>query len=300
MKACPLCGAEAKGIRQNPSTEVSSVVCRRCGRYLITEEAEINVQTMRDAERVFLSAATRQETEAGRVVQLTDANIDKMGKERAHTSIPENVDKLLSYVRTKCPRPGQRVRIDRENDYTVIDAPTPAELEYITGYAMEVDYLRYTPPGDYWLTPKGWERISARPSVFMPGRCFVAMAFRDSLKPAYTEGIQKAVEDDCGFRAVRMLELEHNDKICDRIIVEVRRAQFVVADFTFQRAGVYFEAGFAAALERPVIWTCKACHFNRLHFDTRQYNHIKWEQPDDLRAQLATRIRGTIPGAKLA
>ena len=111
--------------------------------------------------------------------------------------------------------------------------------------------------------------------------------------------MRAAVEKDCGFTAIRMLELEHNDKICDRIIVEVRRAQFVIADFTFQRGGVYFEAGFAAALGRPVIWTCKACHFRHLHFDTRQYNHIKWEEASDLRRQLAARIRGTIPGAKL-
>ena len=119
------------------------------------------------------------------------------------------------------------------------------------------------------------------------------MAFRPNLEVAYRDGIRAAVEDDCGFDAVRMLELEHNDKICDRMIVEIRRAQFIIADFTFQRGGVYFEAGFAAALSRPVIWTCRACHFGHLHFDTQQYNHIRWETPADLRTQLATRIRGT-------
>jgi hypothetical protein len=132
------------------------------------------------------------------------------------------------------------------------------------------------------------------------GRCFVAMAFRDSLLEAYTEGIHAAIKKDCGFEAVRMLELEHNDKICDRIIVEIRKAQFVVADFTFHRGGVYFEAGFAHALGRPVIWTCRADGFDELHFDTRQFNHIAWNTPADLRLKLADRIRGTIPGARLA
>ena len=150
------------------------------------------------------------------------------------------------------------------------------------------------------LTAAGWAKIdSAGPENGIPGRCFIAMAFRPSSLDAYRNGIRPAVEDDCGFTAIQMLEVEHNDKICDRIIVEIRRAQFVIADFTFQRGGVYFEAGFAQALGRPVIWTCKACHFHRLHFDTRQYNHIKWEDPADLRKQLAARMRGTIPGAKL-
>ncbi len=151
----------------------------------------------------------------------------------------------------------------------------------------------------YCLTPAGWERVNAPSGGFVPGRCFVAMAFKPELDSAFRDGIRAAVRDGCGFDALRMDGLEHNDKICDRIIVEIRRAQFVIADFTFQRGGVYFEAGFAAALQRPVIWTCKACHFKRLHFDTRQHNYIKWDTPSDLRAQLATRIRGTVPGAKL-
>jgi len=44
-------------------------------------------------------------------------------------------------------------------------------------------------------------------------------------------------------------------------------------------------------LGRSVIWTCHADDFDHLHFDTRQYNHIKWETPGSLRHQLADRIR---------
>ena len=55
---------------------------------------------------------------------------------------------------------------------------------------------------------------------------------------------------------IRVDRIVHNDKICDRILAESRLAQFVIADFTGQRSSVYFEAGFAIALGRPVIWTC--------------------------------------------
>jgi hypothetical protein len=42
----------------------------------------------------------------------------------------------------------------------------------------------------------------------------------------------------------------------------------LVADFTGQRGGVYWEAGFAQGLGIPVIRTCKSDELWKLHFDT--------------------------------
>jgi nucleoside 2-deoxyribosyltransferase len=71
-----------------------------------------------------------------------------------------------------------------------------------------------------------------------------------------------------------------------------------VADFTGHRGGVYYEAGFALGLGRPVIWTCHKDHLTQAHFDTRQYNHIEWSDSRELRERLRNRILATIPGAK--
>jgi nucleoside 2-deoxyribosyltransferase len=93
-----------------------------------------------------------------------------------------------------------------------------------------------------------------------------------------------------------MKEIEHNDKICDRILAEIRLAQVVVADFTGQRSGVFFEAGYALGLGRHVIWMCREAEFERLreHFDTRQYAHISWTDAEDLHHKLSDRIRATV------
>ena len=133
---------------------------------------------------------------------------------------------------------------------------------------------------------------AARP--FWAGRCFVVMSFAPKLESAFSEGIRSAIELDCGLTVVRMDGVEHNEKICDRIIVEIRKAQFVVADFTLHRAGVYFEAGFAAALGRTVIWACRKDELAKTHFDTRQYNHIDWETPAELRRRLTERRQATV------
>jgi hypothetical protein len=72
----------------------------------------------------------------------------------------------------------------------------------------------------------------------------------------------------------------------------------MIADFTCEpqqpRGGVYFESGFAFGLNIPVIWTCRSDCISDLHFDTRQFNHIAWEDSDDLRVKLTNRIGAVI------
>ena len=99
---------------------------------------------------------------------------------------------------------------------------------------------------------------------------------------------------------MRVDGIEHNEKIDDLIIAEIKRSGLVVADFTEHRPNVYFEAGFARGLGLPVIWTCHEDHISAAHFDTRQFNHIVWKDPDDLQERLRLRILATIPTATVA
>lgn len=58
---------------------------------------------------------------------------------------------------------------------------------------------------------------------------------------------------DAGYDAKRIDTVHHNNRIHDEVIAMLRRSKFVVADFTGQRGGVYFEAGFALGLGLQVI-----------------------------------------------
>ena len=96
---------------------------------------------------------------------------------------------------------------------------------------------------------------------------------------------------EAGYRPIRVDRYEHTNRIDDEIMAQIRRCRFLVADFTGQRNGVYFEAGFAQGLGRNVIWMCHESDRSNLHFDTRQYNHIFYS--DDLataRVALTNRI----------
>ena len=144
---------------------------------------------------------------------------------------------------------------------------------------------------------KGYEQVSNSALDVEYDQAFVAMWFHDSMLEAYETGIDAAVRA-VGYRPLRIDRKEHVNKIDDEIIAEIRRSRFLVADFTSDpgcpRGGVYFEAGFALALGKPVIWTCRQDLIDHVHFDTRQFNHIVWENPEELAERLKNRIGAVI------
>lgn len=153
------------------------------------------------------------------------------------------------------------------------------------------------------ISPNGWayglsiERWQVIEPTLTPGgepdRCFVAMWFDASLDETYSSGFVRAIEA-CGFKPYRVKEDPTNKAITDRILSEIRRAHFVVADFTGQRQSVYYEAGFAHGLGREVIGCCKEGHTKDLAFDTRHLGHIVWKDAGDLQTKLADSIRANI------
>ena len=124
-------------------------------------------------------------------------------------------------------------------------------------------------------------------------QAFVAMCFDERMKNVYESAISPAIED-MKFKPMRIDKKEHINKIDDEIIAEIKRSKFLIADFTPGvkgiSGGVYYEAGFADGLGIPVIRTCNKKYENEIHFDTRQYNHILWEDGKDLKEKLKNRI----------
>jgi hypothetical protein len=157
------------------------------------------------------------------------------------------------------------------------------------------------------LTPDGWDRVAKLQSGRLrdpKSPAFVAMWFgKDGtdetpsfMQDLYANHVQTAIQAT-GYRCERVDLIPHNDFIMDKILGMIRRAPFVVADFTGNRGGVYFEAGFARGLKIPVIHTCRDTHFDDAHFDIKQINTICWNTPEQLAEGLCARISGTLgPG----
>jgi len=83
--------------------------------------------------------------------------------------------------------------------------------------------------------------------------------------------------------------ITHNDNVDKRILQELGEADLVVADLTYARPSVYFEAGHAHGRELPVVYTARSDHLSpfaksdelRVHFDLLMRNIIDWKQPGD-------------------
>jgi len=122
-------------------------------------------------------------------------------------------------------------------------------------------------------------------------RCFVAMRIGE---PELDRLLDRAIIPTlraAGVRGVRVDRIVHNDDVDDRIIHELDRADLVLADLTFARPSVYFEAGWADGVGKPVIYTCRRDHLHpkeddelgnlRVHFDLQMKNIITWSSPSD-------------------
>lgn len=183
---------------------------------------------------------------------------------------------------------------DEEELYNMLNAVV--ELGYFTRFDAVGGNL-------YTITIKGLERAEALLNEQKLSRkIFVAMKFNDEMREILKDAIKPACEE-CGYEGFAVDEKEYLGGIPDRIVTEIKTSRFVIADFTENNNGVYFEAGYANGKGIPVIQTCKKSWFddnttdsegnkiNQLHFDIRHNNTILWKDAEDLKRKLVDRIR---------
>ncbi|MHA1206864.1 MAG: nucleoside 2-deoxyribosyltransferase [Candidatus Hodarchaeales archaeon] len=218
-------------------------------------------------------------------------------------STQEKTNAILTYIAEKASYPRDQILIDEDSISPIFYCINVEEVKAYLKHLKDSNLVDFSGPRiekngtscyRLELTVEGWQKVEeqAKPNIESK-QAFVAMWFDDEMKSAYSEGIAK-LEEDTGFSMLRIDMKQFNDKICDKILAEIRRSRFLIADVTKHRQGVYFEAGFAMGLGLPVIWTCRQDEIDECHFDTRQYNHITWNNENELRQKLRDRIIATI------
>ncbi|MCH7575923.1 MAG: hypothetical protein IIA59_12500 [Candidatus Marinimicrobia bacterium] len=276
---------------------------------------------------MFLSSTVRH----NQGMQISSEHLRHLDEIR-EPSFGERAEQLLNYFSSAHPRVGEYISIlDRMrmesaltalnnqgyDDLTAdnqsrIDLILPLlavswsenadELEYLIREYLyrEMGYLSLEDDQSIQarISPHGWDVINQH----LPGNpqsdiAFVAMWFDDQLAPIFETAIKPGIID-AGYRPIRIDQHEHINRIDDEIIALLRKSRFVVADFTGQRGGVYFESGFALGLGLPVFWICNdpSEASEELHFDVNHYNFIFWKKDrlDILRAALTRRIEAEL------
>lgn len=303
-EVCIICGSQTKDIIDIPQHHTKKIICSLCGSYIISYDALADkiIDNISKEDRILFSGYIRENSEREIILKLLSSDIVQIPEKVAYYKrlvVEDKLNMLISYLARRSEYIGQELTVKYLTEFNKFFCKRPEELRNLTVYLKDNGFIDITTlAGEYSivrLTVSGWqeyERIQ-EPNIHSK-KVFVAMSFNgDIMKEIFNDAIAKACED-CGLNAVRIDLIEHNEKICDEIISEIKGSRLLIADFTGQRQNVYFEAGFALGLGIKVIWICKDSEKDNLHFDTRQYNHIFWKDAEDLRIQLVNRIKATV------
>lgn len=290
MEQCPICNENMTYARTG-ARDATSVNCPRCGRYVITRTALVNLRNteMSSRERATISGWLNENPD----FEISTTNIDQLSH-LPPPSFHKQADKFLLGLEKDTSYAGEYIeeRADWISRGWCINADELREIinflkvaERIKDYGV-IDVLRLK------IAPEGWAHLETlKRNAPDSNQCFVAMWFADEMKEIYNDIIAPAILE-AGYKPHRVDQREHNEKIDDEIIAQIRKSRFVLADFTGHRGGVYFEAGFAKGLNLEVVWTCREDDLENLHFDIRQYNCITWSQtnPNDFKTKIKNRI----------
>ncbi|MDP8200812.1 MAG: hypothetical protein P9M11_01570 [Candidatus Tenebribacter burtonii] len=320
-EVCPICGSPAEQEREARSS-TSYYNCLRCGEFVFPDITGIQLNDLSPIEIANISGWIRDNDNP----KITTDIINNIQNQ---PSVPmlTKVDLLLKYLSVKFPIAGDPIdynfnkvnellnqirnqtfpSVEDKHAFNVFENTakkvlpllsigrilTRNEFNYILNNYLiqEKKYLSVNP---LIITPKGWAHIETLKYTNPNSKkVFVAMWFEDGMKKICDDFIFPAIVK-AGYEPIRIDNKEHNNDINDEIIAEIRSSRFVVADFTGNRGGVYYEAGFANGLNIPVIHMCKQDELQSVHFDVNHRNIIDWESEDDLYKRLLNRIKATI------
>ena len=120
---------------------------------------------------------------------------------------------------------------------------------------------------------------------------FIAMAMEHN-NPALEDILDSIKESAkrCGIQAERIDEPESNERITDRILESINKAEYVIVELTHSKPNVYFEAGYAHGLCKIPIYLAK--EGTKIEFDLKDYPIIFYQNMKQLKDKLEKRIRG--------
>ena len=297
---------------------------RAGGRYFITGTAGSMIRSRDKCVKARLTTWLIEQRRLG--VECPEVASNTIGDaERRHSlAVHERADRLLQFLESRQEHIGAWISIQVTNPGENVFGPghtefggellahsestKPIEVQYLVEQLEKRRFLEVRQQEghetEHTTTTDGYAYLAElRKKAVDSQQAFIAMWFDETLLEAWEKGIEPGIRD-AGYEPVRIDRKDHNNKIDDEIVAEIRRSRFLVADFTQgdagARGGVYYEAGFAHGLNIPVIFTCREDAISSVHFDTRQYNHITWKTPEELRERLAKRVSATIGDGPLA
>jgi len=116
---------------------------------------------------------------------------------------------------------------------------------------------------------------------------FVLMPFSEDLEDVYYLGITETASR-LNYTCERVDQMEFVGPILDKIYDSIRNSKIIIAEVSSQNVNVYYELGYANALNKHVILITR--DIKLAPFDVINFNHIIYKSIRDLREKLTKRL----------
>lgn len=307
---CPICSdPQAVAGPNEAGRDATYVICKDCGNFGLTGSLVACLSRLLEQRDAVpkISHVIRKAHETGQRLLLFTDTAEAILK----NPLPrprEQADFLIHWMAINSPGPGEPLTLDSQHHRAIVGARSHA------GFSMLVDHLissrllvgttRTDASGAFVanvaLTFAGWDYYeSLRLGSATYRKAFMAMMFGDATLDSLLEQVLKPAAKRAGFDLFKLDDRPRAGLIDDRMRVEIRASDFVIADLTHDNLGAYWEAGYAEGLGKPVIYTCERNKFvsTRTHFDTNHHLTIVWDAiaPEDIGQKLTETIRATLP-----
>ncbi|HEY8389387.1 MAG TPA: hypothetical protein VIL26_00300 [Clostridia bacterium] len=316
MDFCPMCYSEAS-ISNSSLNKHKKVNCPVCGEYYysppIFDDQKLvicayiyNAIKNNDVIPIFSDTINQSE--------INDARIETVTPEILLNYFPKNlhdlINKILLNIAFYIKNIGSKITniyLTNANDrqyakktalLKTLFCVYENNLDQINILLKHLEKDGYIEPiglGVFSLTLsfKGWLRVEElqRQNAAV-NQAFIIISNKELMNEA-KESIIKVLSD-LKIAAKLWDETKYKKPVTSEIFYEIKRSKLCIIDLTYQKSPVYFEAGYAEALKKPIIYTCKKDFYLKKQFDIIHNNMINWQTPEELYQALHTRISAVI------
>ena len=232
---------------------------------------------------------------------------EKISKDDLNNMLPKNTtqrfEKAFINFASDHAEFGQHFTIDNSL-FPRYYCKNESQYDFLRSTWREQGYIVTNADSNWVVTAKGWAHFESLTNMFKKHvkatQVFVAMSFDAAHELIYSDAIEPAIIE-CGYIPKIIKEVEFNSGVMDAIISEIRNSRFVIADFTGNKNGVYYEAAFASGLNLEVIKGVHKSHMDteylrdnphhKLHFDVTHLNFIVHESNNEYKNRIVKRIK---------
>jgi len=212
----------------------------------------------------------------------------------------EKLMELVLHLKSATDFFGKKIQFKKEKLFNIhlikrLGMINSAELEQVIYAGINLGFLKDEGISNdscpVSITMKGWEEAEKLQSKKRSKVVSIAISSDPEMILVYDEWIMPAITE-LGLESNLVFDRypKSDFTINDAILARIKKAKFMIADFTHYDAGVYFEAGYALGRGQEVIYTCREDHIGSAKLDTKNFQHLVWKDGADLKKKLMDKI----------